>query len=186
MNNTMPDQSAAPALSDADLRETLDLLSTVVASVSDRMDSQTQAIDRLTKTAAETRQAAFAARSQTDPELFAEQAGARITKGLTPAVDAQTQLVNMLAEEIQRLAVLNGEHKTTREDLLKSIRRDKADAERWKKRIPFIAIFGLVLVLGLGIALPRFMGHNPATCRIIGGQMLVPPSGSPACVLLRG
>lgn len=64
----MSDQSAAPALFDADLRETLDLLSTVVASVSDRMDSQTQAIDRLTKTAAGTRQAAFAARSQTDRE----------------------------------------------------------------------------------------------------------------------
>ena len=181
----MPDQSAAPALSDADLRETLDLLSTVVASVSDRMDSQTQAIDRLTKTAAETRLAAFAARSQTDPDLFAEQAGARITKSLTPAVDAQTQLVNMLAEEIQRLAVLNGEHKTTREDLLKSIRGEKAEAERWKKRIPFIAILGLVLVLGLGLGLPRLMADNATTCRLMGGQMLVPATGDPACVLVR-
>jgi len=181
----MPDQSAAPALSDADLRETLDLLSTVVASVSDRMDSQTQAIDRLTKTAAETRQAAFAARSQTDPELFAEQAGAQIGKSLTPAVDTQIQLVNMLAEEIQRLAVLNSEHKATRENLLKSIRREKAEAERWKKRIPFIAIFGLVLVLGLGLGLPRFMADNAATCRMIGGQMLVPTTGDPACVLVR-
>lgn len=182
----MPDQSAAaPALSDADLRETLDLLSTVVASVSDRMDSQTQAIDRLTKTAAETRQAAFAARSQTDPELFVEQADARMTKSLTPAIDAQTQLVNMLAEEIQRLAVLNSEHKATREDLLKSIRREKVEAERWKRRIPFIAIFGLVLVFGLGLGLPRFMADNPTTCRIIGGQMLVPATGAPACVLVR-
>ena len=126
----MPDQPDLPALSDDYLRETLDLLSTVVASVSDRIDSQTHAIDRLTKTAAETRQAAFAARSQTDPELFTEQAGARISKSLSPAVDAHTQLVNMLAEEIQRLVVLNSEHKTTRDDLLKSIRREKAEAER--------------------------------------------------------
>lgn len=181
----MPEQSAAPALSDAELRETLDLLSTVVASVSDRMDNQTQAIDRLTKTAAETRQAAFAARSQTDPELFAEQAGARMTKSLTPAVDAHTQLVSMLAEQIQRFAVLNGEHKAIREDLLKSIRHEKAEAERWKKRIPFIAIFGLVVVLGLGVGLPRFLPHNDTTCRIIGGQMLVPATGAPACVLVR-
>ena len=33
---------AAPALPDAELRETLDLLSTVVASVSDRVDNQVQ------------------------------------------------------------------------------------------------------------------------------------------------
>lgn len=185
MDTKTPDRSVAPALSDADLRETLDLLSTVVASVSDRMDSQTHAIDRLTKTAAETRQAAFAARSQTDPELFAEQAGARMAKSLKPAVDAHTQLVTMLADEIQRLAVLNAEHKAIREDLLKNIRREKAEAERWKKRLPFIAISGLVLVLALGVGLPRFMANNATTCHIIGGEMLVPATGAPACVLVR-
>lgn len=179
--------AAAPALSSADLCETLDLLSTVVASVSDRMDSQTQAIDRLTKTTAETRQAAFAARSQTDPELFAEQAGARISKSLTPAVDAQTQLVNMLAEEIQRLAVLNGEHKATRENLLQSIRREKAEAERWKTRIPFMAIFGLVLALALGLALPRVMAHNATACAVLGGEWLRgSDSGKEACVFYAG
>ena len=91
----------------------------------------------------------------------------------------------MLAEEIQRLAVLNSEHKATRENLLKSIRREKAEAERWKKRIPFIAIFGLVLVLGLGLGLPRVMADNAVASRIIGGQMLVPTTGAPACVLYR-
>ena len=63
---------AAPALPDAELRETLDLLSTVVASVSDRVDNQGNAIDKLTKTAAATRQAAFAAQKQTDPERYGE------------------------------------------------------------------------------------------------------------------
>lgn len=173
------------ALSDADLRETLDLLSTVVASVSDRMDSQTQAIDRLTKTAAETRQAAFAARSQSDPELFAGHMSQQVGTALQIPVEAQAQLVEMLAEEIQRIAVLNGEHKATREELLKSIRREKDEAERWKKRIPFIAVLGLVLVLGLGFGLPRFMGHNPVVCGIIGGHMLAPAGGDPACVLLQ-
>jgi len=33
INDARPDQSAAPALFDADLRETLDLLSTVIAKV---------------------------------------------------------------------------------------------------------------------------------------------------------
>lgn len=181
----MSHPSATPALSDADLRETLDLLSTVVASVSDRMDSQTHAIDRLTKTAAETRQAAFAARSQSDPELFAGHMGQQVGAALQIPVEAQAQLVKMLAEEIQRLVTLNDEHKATREELLKSIRREKVEAERWKKRIPFIAAFGLVLVLGLGLGLPRFMAQNAVTCSIIGGQMAVPAVSAQACVLLR-
>ena len=70
---------AAPALPDAELRETLDLLSTVVASVSDRVDNQGNAIDKLTKTAAATRQAAFAAQKQTDPERYGEIIAARWT-----------------------------------------------------------------------------------------------------------
>lgn len=182
----MPDQSAAPALSDADLRETLDLLSTVVASVSDRMDSQTQAIDRLTKTAAETRQAAFAARAQTDPELFAEQAGKQIGKSLRPPVEAQVELVSMLAEEIRRVAALNGEHKATREDLLKSTRREKAEAERWKKRIPFIAIFGLVLVLGLAVGLPRFLAGHGTACAVLGGSWVRSTTDAQVCVFYAG
>lgn len=173
------------ALSDADLRETLDLLSTVVASVSDRMDSQTQAIDRLTKTAAETRQAAFAARSQSDPELFAGHMSQQVGAALQIPVEAHAQLVKILSEEIKRLVELNGEHKATREELLKSIRREKVEAERWRKRTPFIAAFGLVLVLGLGLGLPRFMAQNAVTCGIIGGHMLVPTASGPACVLLR-
>lgn len=67
----MPD-TASPALSDDELRETLDMIGTVLASVSDRVDGQTDALDRLVKTATEARQAAFAARSQTDPAKFGE------------------------------------------------------------------------------------------------------------------
>jgi len=185
MDDTMPDQPAAPALTDADLRETLDLLSTVVASVSDRMDSQTQAIDRLTKTAAETRQAAFAARSQTDPEIFAEQINEHIRGTFGAAVNAQTGLVRLLGEEIRRLGTLESEHEQVRRSLLTRIQSEKHDVERWKRRIPFIAIFGLVLALALGIALPRFAAHSTTACRIIGGQMLASASGNPACVLFR-
>jgi hypothetical protein len=54
---------------------------------------------------------------------------------------------------------------TVWEDLLKNIRREKVDAERWKKCILFIAIFGLVLMLVVG--LPRFLARNDPTFRII-------------------
>lgn len=48
-----------------------------------------------------------------------------------------------------------------------------------------MAIFGLALVLGLGLGLPRFMADNAAICWIIGGEMLVPATDDPACVLVR-
>lgn len=59
-----------------------------------------------------------------------------------------------------------------------------AHEDQDRKPLPFMAIFGLVLVLGLGLGLSRFMADNPATCWIIGGQMLVSPNGDPACVLV--
>lgn len=56
-----------PALSDDELRETLEMIATVVASASDRVDDQTVVLDRVNKTATEARQAAFAAKAQTSP-----------------------------------------------------------------------------------------------------------------------
>ena len=70
---------ASPALPDDELRETLELLSTVMASVSDRVDAQTGVLDRVNKTATEARQAAFAARSQTDPKCYGELVGEPLT-----------------------------------------------------------------------------------------------------------
>ena len=52
----MSDTPTSPApLSDDDLRETLDLLATAVASISDRVDDQTRVLDRVNKTATEAR-----------------------------------------------------------------------------------------------------------------------------------
>lgn len=74
----MPDQPAAPnslALAIVELCETLDLLSTVIDSVSDRMDSQTQVVAGLAKVATEAQQASSAARAQSGSVPVGEQAG---------------------------------------------------------------------------------------------------------------
>ncbi|HAN93580.1 MAG TPA: hypothetical protein DCQ33_16075 [Nitrospira sp.] len=72
------------------------------------------------------------------------------------------------------------------EAVLQRIRDDQAKAGRWKMRIPFIALFGLVLALGLTIALPRFMAGNGAACAVLGGQWLKEnASGRLACVFYR-
>jgi hypothetical protein len=58
-----------------------------------------------------------------------------------------------------------------------------ANAGRWKKRAPFIALFGFVLALGLTIALPRFMADNGTARAVLGGEWLRgPESGKQACV----
>lgn len=88
---------ASPAPPDDELRETLDLLSTVMASVSDRVDANTQVLDRLNKTATEARQAAFAAKAQTDPKAYGDLLGETID--------------GKLKESLQRLA-----HSTNRPD----------------------------------------------------------------------
>mgnify|MGYP001233222247 CR=1 FL=1 len=63
-----PDQPGSPTLSDNDLRETLDLMATAVASMSDRIDDLTVVADKQIKVATEARIAAFAARDQTNPK----------------------------------------------------------------------------------------------------------------------
>lgn len=67
-----------------ELRETLDLLGTVVASLSDRVDAQTTMLDKLTKTAAETRAAAFHAKSQMDMRPVAEAIHDALDRTITP------------------------------------------------------------------------------------------------------
>lgn len=62
----MPNQPDLPALSDGDLRETLDLMDTAVASMSDRIDDLTTVTDKQIKVATEARIVAFDAWDQTN------------------------------------------------------------------------------------------------------------------------
>ena len=181
--STAPAASSPPALSDADLYETLDLLATVVASVSDRVDAQTEALDRLTKTTAETRQAAFAAKSQTDPKYVADHLGGAVDEKLADALSILLELHAGFGEDRDEAQKQLDELTTLKADLLDSIRAEKAKAQRWRSRAPFIALGGLVLVLALSIALPRFMAANRTGCAVFGGQWLsANTSGRLACV----
>ena len=55
-DKSISEQPEFPAFSDDELRETLDLMATVVASMSDRVDAQTKVLGRVNKTATEARQ----------------------------------------------------------------------------------------------------------------------------------
>ena len=172
--------SSPPALSDAELHETLDLLATVVASVSDRVDAQTEALDRLTKTTAETRQAAFAAKTQTDPKYVADHLGGAVDEKLADAL-ILLELHAGFGEDRDEAQKQLDELTSLKADLLDSIRAEKA--QRWRSRAPFIALGGLILALAFSIVLLRVMAASSTGCAVLGGEWLsANTSGRLACV----
>ena len=180
---------ATLALSDAELRETLDLHSGVIARMSDKLDQQgalqLKLIDTVIGGMDAILDAARAAKQQTDPARYARHIEQELDNTIGRVLDRLDVQHSNFEADRRDTAYRLEELVQQEENVLQRLRADQERVGRWKKRIPFIAIFGLVLVFALGISLPRFMGYYAGTCRMIGGQMLVPTTGASACVLLR-
>ncbi|MBP1807598.1 hypothetical protein [Rubellimicrobium aerolatum] len=162
--------SAPPASPDADLRETLDLLGTLMASVSDRVDAQTEALDRLSKTAAEARQAAFAARAQTDPKLFGDAIGEATRTGLAPATNTIREANALLLRGVELARTELKDAGKTKMELLKRLMAEYERLRWWRLRLPVLALGGLVLLVLLTVALPRLVALHPMGCWALGGE----------------
>ena len=186
----MPDPnpgSARPALSDAALRETLDLMGTVVANMAGKLDRQGQILAEVQKAAAESRDAAQAAMTYADPKRYAAHIGQEVYDALGESLDRLEVLHTGFAADRHDASRTLADLARQEEAVLQRLRDDQASAGRWKKRIPFIALFGLILVLGLSIALPRFMAGNASVCAVLGGEWLRgSDSGKLACVFFEG
>lgn len=178
---------ATAALSDAELRETIDLHSGVLAKMSDKIDEQgilqQELIDVSIKGMDSILNAARAAKQQTDPARYAKYIEQELDKTIGRILD-RLDILHSSFEADRRDATYRLEDLVLQEEAtLQRLRDDQERAGRWKKRIPFIALFGLVLVLGLAIALPRFMAVNDTSCAVLGGEWLRgPESGKQACV----
>lgn len=175
-------RSPSPALSDDELRETIELFSTVLASVSDRVDDQTKALDRINKTATEARQAAFAAREQTDPQRYADLA-ARLMDDRSAEIMGRT---NEAADNLTRAANHTARVLTEAESDRKAAHQElwmrEGKLERSKRFLPWFALGAAVLALAMSVALPRFLADYPATCAVIGGVWTSTTTGIDACV----
>ncbi|WP_424930537.1 hypothetical protein [Amaricoccus tamworthensis] len=178
---TSPSASPAPLRED-ELRETLDLLATAVASISDGVDDQTRMLDQVNKTATEARQAAFAARKQTDPENY----GAMIGETLNRRIGGSLDRVERLTGDLQTAARQTQE--VLRDARGKGFRIDCQLWEReyaigrFKGALPWLGLGAVVLVIGLTAILPRFMAGNLATCVLIGGSWSTASNGVEACM----
>ena len=179
--------SASPALSLAALGEMVDLLGVVVARMSDKLDQHGETLAAVRKTALESRDAAQAARTHTDPKRYAAHIGQEVYDALGQSFDRLEALHSGFAADRQDASRSLDELVRQEEQTLQRLRDVLANAGRWKKRAPFIALFGLVLALGLIIALPRFFAGNGTACVVLGGEWLRgPESGKQACVFYAG
>lgn len=179
----MSDPSASPALlTDEDLRETLDLLATAVASISDRVDDQTRVLDRVNKTATEARSAAFAAQKQTDPQQYGELVGetvnGRINETLTRIYQMATDLLHASNHTQQVLR----EADEDRSDTMRELWEREQKLDRFKSRLPWFGLGTLVLALVLTVTLPRFLASYPSTCAVLGATWSTTTTGVDACV----
>lgn len=157
-----------PALSDAELRETIDTMGLLMASVSNRVDDQGRILDKLIQTAAETRAAAFAAHQATDWERNGQAVTEHIGQAIQPALARLAQADRHL-EEIRKVV-----EKT--EGLLETAwrREDQIRAGRtrfWQRRTPYIVAAALVLGMGLMLLGNHVLSHIDLVCRLAGGRI---------------
>lgn len=179
--------STSPALSLAALGETVDLLGVVVAKMSEKLDQHGEILVVVQKAALESRDAAQAAKAFADPQRYGRHIGNEIDKALAAPLDRLEGLHLGLAADRRAACRTLDELVRQEEQALQRLRDELARAERWKKRAPFIALFGLVLALGLAVVLPRFVAGNGTTCAVLGGDWLRgPESGKQACVFYAG
>lgn len=175
--------SAAPALSLGALGETVDLLGVVVAKMSEKLDQHGETLAAVHKSALESRDAAQSAKSQTDPKRYAAHIGQEVYDVLGQSLDRLEALHSHFAADRQDASRSLDDLVRQEEQTLQCLRDELARAGRWKKRAPFIALFGLVMALGLSIALPRFMARNGTACAVLEGEWLKEnASGRLACV----
>ena len=178
---------ATAALSDAELRETIDLHSGVLAKMSDKLDEQgalqQQLIEVSIKGMDSILKLALAAKEQTDPARYARHIEQELDKTIGRILDRLDILHSSFEADRCNAAYRLEDLVEQEENTLQRLRADQERAGRWNRRTPFIALLGLALALGLAIALPRFMAVNGTSCAFLGGEWLQgPESGKQACV----
>ena len=149
----MPDRPPPPALSDVALRETLDLLGQVVASMSARIDRQGEQIDAMAKAVEKTRSAAKRTEQQTDPAAYARFIGTEVEKALDGVLDEFAGAVRAVRRDHETTAARLKELEQAEEAALERLRLELDQAANWHRRVPWVwagaVCMGLVLAVVL-------------------------------------
>lgn len=176
------DQPEFPALSDDELRETLDLMATAVASMSDRIDALTFTADRQIKVSTEARIAAFAAKDQTDPKRYGDALAKTLNAGLGQVAIDMAEIVRRLAVQTDKSLGALARSEDDKSRAYREVFEREKKAERMKQRLPWFGLGALVLALAMTVLLPRFLASNPSTCAVLGASWTTTTTGVDACV----
>lgn len=172
----MPDDDFPP-----DIRETLELMSTLVASMSGRVDDQTATLDKLIKTAAETRAAAFHAKAQMDMAPVATALSESMDRNIGPLANQLRGLQRDIEADRTKTKTAFDDFLRSTSDVLEQRRRQMAGlkARNW---IPLTALCALVLVLATAAITPWAMAQisGELLCNIARGYWMLSVRG---CVL---
>ena len=147
-----------------ELRETLDMLATVVASMSDRLEGQGRILDKLTKTAAETRAAAFHAKSQMDMKPVAEAITNAMGKDVGPIASHLRQLQREIEADRAKTQDAFDSFLRSTSDVIEQ-RRRQIEGLRTRNWIPITACCVLVTAIATVAATPWLVGQ-------LSGQLL--------------
>ena len=115
----------------------------------------------------------YGARANTfvaDPKLFAKPIGQAVREQLEVPLSRLKTLHAGFSDNSRQSLHRLSELATAKADLLHALQTETAKAQRWNKRIPFMAIGALVLVLAPVVILPRVFATNPTVCAILGGD----------------
>ena len=150
------------ATPDTHLHETLDLLGTLLAEVSRRVEVQGATLDRL----------AVAGEAQKAKPTTSSSAPAPVDLGRLAQVtrEAVREALNpTTARLVDILETLTGTKALLRERM-RAIDRDEARQGRWRYQ-PWAVVVGLplLLVTVLALTVPRAVAQTPLTCRATGG-----------------
>ena len=154
----MPDQphSSSPALSDIALRETLDLLGQVVASMSARIDKQGEQIEAMARAVEKTRTAAKRIEQQMDPAAYARFIGTEVENALDKVLDEFAGAIRAIRQDHETTAARLKELEQAEEAALERLRQDLDAAARWRRQVPWVwagaistALVVMVLLKGL-------------------------------------
>lgn len=148
----MPD-TPPPALSDVALRETLDLLGQVVASMSARIDRQGEQIEAMAKAVEKTRSAAKRTEQQTDPAAYARFIGTEVENALDGVLDQFAAAIRAIRSDHETTAARLKELEQAEEAALVRLRQDLDAAARWRRQVPWVWAGAVSTALVLAVVL---------------------------------
>ena len=178
-------QPEFPALSDDEIHKSLDDIATLLSSQGNRLDEQTKVLNRLREVATEARQAAFAARDQTDPEHYADFAVTLVEDRTGKIIDRMNDVASGLIRASNHTATVLKEAEQDRSAAQRQLWEREQKLDQWKSRWPLFVLGALVVALVMTVALPRLMTSYGPTCAVLGGVWTTMSANTDVCAFYR-